>query len=229
MEDLNYYKYAAYIWFLFLEQEKGPPAIAQIFRDLEHIAPGDVEGAMSVIDAQLPFAPHFRDFAVRNLNLNLLPGDPISPSYDDLDPVFPDNYPPPMTVGELRSASLLFPQAAGEEPRRVIDRIKSLSAHYYRFMPDPDSDIAQVRFDFSAFAPAEAVDVDAVVKIRGKGWERRRLDRATPTLFCRTEPADDLQTIIFVVSNHDRDLATAVTGELAITVSSEPCQVGHIG
>jgi hypothetical protein len=223
-EDYYFHKYAAYIWFFFMEQEIGAEAVGRIFRELQSVEPGDDEAAMAVIDAELPLAEHFRDFAVRNLNLNLLPGDPITPSYDDFDPAFPDNYPPPMTVGEMRSDARLRPQEEGEEPRRVADRIKSLSAHYYRFTPDPEAEIGQIGFDFSGLAPAEALAVDAIVKIRNKGWERRRLDPNGAITFCTSRPEDDVQDMFLVLSNHDRNLATSVQGEVTVSVLAEPCE-----
>ena len=69
-----------YIWFYFMEQEIGPEAIAEIWEEFGRLDPGNIEQAMAIIDAQLPFEEHFRDFAVRNLNLALKPGDPIDPA-----------------------------------------------------------------------------------------------------------------------------------------------------
>jgi len=86
--------YAAYIYFMFLEQEVGARAIAEMWRDLENTKPDDFEGTTAILDRLLPFKEHFRDFAVRNLNLDLQPGDPISPSYHDLDQTFPEGIAP---------------------------------------------------------------------------------------------------------------------------------------
>src|SRR5215216_5058061 len=151
------FMYSTYIWFYFMEQEVGSEAIAEIWEAFGEFDPGTVEQAMAIIDAQLPFAEHFRDFAVRNLNLKLEPGDPIDPDYGDLDPQFPiGEISPPVLVGAEDAEAWLPIAAENEEPRRFADHLRSLTAHYYRFLPDPRG--GMLVLDFSGLAPVGDLD-----------------------------------------------------------------------
>jgi hypothetical protein len=66
---------------------------------------------------------------------------------------------PPLVVGEVDDEAELPITSAGDEPRRFPDRLRSLTAHYYCFLPDPNG--AQLLLDFSGLAPAADLDVDA--------------------------------------------------------------------
>jgi hypothetical protein len=212
--------YGAYIYFLFLEQEVGPQAIAQMWKDLENVSPDDFDGTMQIINDILPFEEHFREFTVRNLNLDLEPGDPIDPSYIDLDRSFPEGTVPTFE-NESKSQNRLVPSPGGSEPLRFEDTISSLSAHYYRF--DTDADVTQVTFDLTGLAPSQAVDLDLVVKIRDKGWERRQLDPSKPITFCREIPEDNVARMYLVITNHDMNEATSVKGSFTVTADDAPC------
>src|ERR671912_256679 len=111
------FMYSTYIWFYFMEQEIGPEAISEIWEDFGRLDPGTIEQARSIIDAKLPFAEHFRDFAGRNFNLQLQPGDPIKPDYADLDPQFPVGDVSPSLLVGADDADAWLPVAAEEEPR----------------------------------------------------------------------------------------------------------------
>jgi hypothetical protein len=214
--------YSTYIWFYFLEQEVGPQAIAEIWEEFGKLDPGTIDQAMAIIDAQLPFEEHFRDFAVRNLNLELEPGDPIEPDYDDLDPQFPvGDLSPSLTVGETDAEAWLPVVTESAEPRRFADRLRSLTTHYYRFRPDPQG--GALILDFSGLAPAGDLDVDALVKIEGAAWERRRLEAGGIATLCLSEPEEDVEELYLVLSNHNRDLFSVVEGELTARVLGEPC------
>ncbi len=212
--------YASYIWFLFVEQEIGAEAIAQIWRNLESVEQDDFAGTLRAIDAVYPFAENFREFAVRNLNLDLQPGDPISPSYRDFDPSFPEGQRPPMVVGEGRSR-LLEAQDGGEPARRVEDTIKPLSAHYYYLIPQDE--VASVTLDVSGMTPAGTLDVDLIIRIAGKGWERRQLSTDEPTTLCRADPDDDVEAFYLVLSNHSMEIDGAIDGAVEISASRETC------
>jgi hypothetical protein len=200
-----------------MEQEIGPKAISEIWEDFGRLDPGTIDQARAIIDAQLPFAEHFRDFAVRNLNLALEPGDPIDPSYDDLDPQFPvDVVSPRLLVGAEDADAWLPLVPAGEEPRRFADRLRSLTAHYYRFLPDPRG--GMLTLDFSGLAPAGDLDVDALVKIEGGAWERRRLESGRVVTLCLSEPDENVEELYLVLSNHNRDLFSVVEGEFTAQV-----------
>jgi hypothetical protein len=211
------YMYSTYIWFYFMEQEVGPEAIAAIWEAFGRLDPGTIEQARAIIDAQLPFAEHFRDFAVRNLNLALEPGDPIDPGYDDLDPQFPvDVVSPRLLVGAEEADAWLPLVSADEEPRRFADRLRSLTAHYYRFLLDPRGGMLTI--DFSDLTPAGDLDVDALLKIEGGAWERRRFESAGVVTLCLSEPDEDVEELYLVLSNHNRDLFSVVEGEFTAQV-----------
>jgi hypothetical protein len=216
------FMYSTYIWFYFMEQEIGPQAIAEIWEAFGRLNPGTIDQAKAIIDAQLPFAEHFRDFTVRNLNLDLEPGDPIDPDYDDLDPQFPvGDVTAPLLVG-AEDAEAWLPIAAGdEEPRRFADRLRSLTAHYYRFLLDPRGDM--LTLDFSDLAPVGDLDVDTLVKIDGGAWERRQLEPGGAVTLCLSEPEDDVEELYLVLSNHNRDLFSIVEGEFTAQVVAGAC------
>jgi hypothetical protein len=214
--------YSTYIWFYFVEQEIGPEAIAEIWEAFGELDPGTLDQARAIIDAQLPFEEHFREFAVRNLNLELVPGDPIDPDYDDLDPQFPvGDVSPPLLVGADDADAWLPVAADHEEPRRIGDRLRSLTAHYYRFLPDPRG--GRLILDFSDLAPAGDLDVDALVKIEGGAWQRHRLETGSAETLCLSEPVEDVEELYLVLSNHNPDLFSVVEGEFSAQVRSEPC------
>ena len=216
------FMYSTYIWFYFMEQEIGPQAIAEIWEAFGELDPGTIEQAKAIIDAQLPFEEHFRDFAVRNLNLELQPGDPIDPDYDDLDPWFPvGDISPALLVGAEDPDAWLPVAAEAEEPYRFADRLRSLTAHYYRFLPDPRG--GMLILDFSELVPASDLDLDALVKIEDGAWERRRLDAGGSTTLCLSTPEDDAEEIYLVLSNDNRDLFSVVEGEFTAQVLADHC------
>jgi hypothetical protein len=216
------FMYSTYIWFYFMEQEVGPEAIAEIWQEFGRLDPGTIDEAMAIIDAQLPFEKHFRDFAVRNLNLELQPGDPIDPSYEDLDPQFPVGYPtPPLIVGGTDTEAWLPIVAEEAEPYRIADRLRSLTAHYYRFLPDPRG--TMLVLDFSDLTPAADLDVDALVKIDGGVWERRRLEAGGVATLCLAQPEESVEELYLVLSNHNRDLFSIVEGEFTAQVLNRSC------
>jgi hypothetical protein len=203
-----FHSYGAYVYFLFLEQEVGPQAVGDFWRGLEDVELDDFDAMTALLDSFLPFKEHFRDFAVRNLNLNLQPGDPISPSYQDIDPTFPVDGP---STDFARGKNGKLPlQSAGEAPQEYEDRLFNLTAHYYYFVPDADA--TRVTFDFAGLVPNEAIDVDAIVKFRDGDWERRQLATDGPVTFCRENPGDNVEKLYLVISNHDLADTTTVTG-----------------
>ncbi|HKG25990.1 MAG TPA: hypothetical protein VKB09_10110, partial [Thermomicrobiales bacterium] len=212
--------YGAYVYFLFLEQEVGADAIAQMWRDLENVAPDDFERTTQVINDILPFKDHFRDFTLRNLDLDLLPGDPISPSYRDFDPTFPEGFAPPTHVGDSPTSRIEL-GIGRTEPWVFDDPIPSLSAHYFNF--NVFGPVTRVTFDFTGLTDLEDVDVDMVTKIRQQGWELRRLDPAKPITFCREINPDAIVLVYLVVTNHDMEEANAVRGSFTVTSDEEPC------
>lgn len=212
--------YGAYVYFLFLEQEVGPRAIADLWTRLEDVEDDDFDGTLAIVDNLLPFKDHFRDFAVRNLNLDLQPGDPITPSFRDLDPTFPEDMPPPLS-NPSGSLQRLKAQAIDAQPATYEESIPSLSAHYYSF--SLDSDVRAMTLDFSGLTPGAALDLDLLVKIRDGQWEQRRLVPGEATTICRDVASDDVGSFYLVLSNNDLRESTTVRGAFTIRTVDSPC------
>jgi hypothetical protein len=212
--------YGAYIYFLFLEQEVGPEAMAEMWQDLEDVPPDDFDRTTEVINDILPFEENFREFTVRNLNLELLPGDPITPSYRDIDRSFPEGLAPPFHVGDSPTSRVLV-GPGNPDPRVFDDPIPSLSAHYFDLLlMEP---VTRVTLDFTGLTSLDDVDVDLVAKVIQKPWERRKLDPSQPIVICRENKADAIRNAYLIVTNHDMDEANAVRGSFSITYDDEPC------
>lgn len=212
--------YAAYIYFVFLEQEIGAEAIGEMWRRFEDVEADDFDRMLAIIDELLPFEDHFRDFAVRNLNLQLEPGDPISPSYRDLDPAFPEGIHPPFQSGP-DGTSRTDVGVTGDEPLVFEEAIPSLSAHYYDF--SVARPVESLTLDFSGLAANGALDVDMIVKIRNRDWERRQLPTDRPVTLCFGNEADDVSMFYLVLSNHDVVEANTVRGTFTIEAGDVEC------
>jgi hypothetical protein len=80
--------------------------------------------------------------------------------------------PPKKGVGADDAEASLPIVTESEGPCHSAKHLRSLAAHYYRFLPDPRGSL--LTLDFSGLAPAGDLDIDACVKISGRGWERLR-------------------------------------------------------
>jgi hypothetical protein len=94
----------------------------------------------------------------------------------------------------------------------------ALSARYADLLPAEK--VKQVTVNFSGIAPSADFDVDALLDIKDKGWERRKLEKGD-TRFCLTDPNDAVQEFIIVLSNHDA--AASVTGDWTVESLADPC------
>ena len=216
--------YSAYIWSYFVEQETGSSAfMANIWRAME--AATTFEEADQVIDRVYPFATNFKKFALRNLNTEFLPGDPLprSKRYVSLDPeqFADDKLEPPYLRGTLVADSD-FSQAL---------ELKSLSARYLRLTVANDVSpvVKKVVFDTSALQPAAALDVQALV-LTQNGWLAQPIDIGPDKVtFCFDDgPTTEnlrgsFREIVLIVANHDPSRATSVSGQLKVLPSSQPC------
>jgi hypothetical protein len=204
--------YASFMWPYFMEQERGATSVAAAWGALEgKVTPAEMNQAIS---SELPFKDAFRDFAVRALNQGLDPGDPIEPRFSKLDPAVST-----ATPGGLRLRPKI-PLVPSMDKTVVVAYLSSLWASYTDITVDPD--IRRVTLSFTGLTPADALDVDVLVKIKDKGWERRKLSNGD-TSFCRNKPADDLDELWLVLSNHDMDLKHPVQGSYTIKTSKTDC------
>lgn len=216
-------RYHAYIWPFFMVQEAKENVISDVWELLANET--DWYGAMDAISIYVPFAAHFRDFAVRNINIDVTEDgtDPIPKRYKEFDPTiaFPDGKPFPVSMWQGPLA--IEPT---NEPVSYNDRIAPLSAHYWRFRVDDE--VRKFEFDFSGLGDMEILDVDALMAIRQDGagsavtWEHRRLPEPKAK-FCRSVPDEDVQEIYVVLTNHERE-PIDLNGQFTVDASEEPCR-----
>ncbi|WHZ27093.1 MAG: hypothetical protein OJF51_001889 [Nitrospira sp.] len=216
--------YSAYIWPHFVEQEKKDKEatfMGQIWVGLEAVT--TFEQADDVIDSVYSFADNFKTFALRNLNQEYVPGDPLPKTerYVSLDPdQFPDGVGPKFLpengLGSLK---------ADLENSYPLE-LDTLSARYVRLLA-LDQKIQKVEFDFSQLQPAGFTDVQALVSTT-TGWVSKPLDLGSgKTTFCfdtgptTTEVRGSFDDIRLVVANHAK--REKVSGALVVRPQSKPC------
>jgi hypothetical protein len=212
--------YRSFVWPLFMEEEVGPGTVAATWAAVQGVATTD--GFTDVIDAQLPFKDHFRDFAVRDWNDEELAGviGPMLP----IGAVGTPRLIP--RLGRRGTSATLPANPAGTAPRPFAVAIDSL-APWFQYLAVND-DVGQVTLDFGGVQPRPAFDVDLLVNVPGIGWDRRQVvgDRIQ---LCRNVPADKVTEIVVVVSNHDKDPAAHVFGTWTAESLEEPCPVTWTG
>jgi len=180
------------------------------------------EQADDAIDSEYSFAENFRHFAVRNLNTEFAPGDPLprDKRYVSLDPEqFPDRKEPPYLTGEL---------VADEEYARAMD-IPNLAARYLR-LSATDPRIKKVTLDLTGLEPAALVNVMALVQTTD-GWVSQPLDLSgeRKVLFCFDKGPStpsvrgSFEEILLVVANSAPRRDGRVTGSLKLQPKSRPC------
>jgi hypothetical protein len=205
--------YMSFIWPYFMQQQVGAAAIARAFKAMETAK--TCEQMMKDTDAQLSFARHFHEFALRNLdesdtfdhgNLGA-----IVPRYQTLHKDFPDHRLPPIKREQLTPAS------GNSLPVVESLHVPALRAWYYQL--DVSSDVGQVDIDTSGLSPQGSWDVDAVKRVNGS-WQVQKLGPGK-TQIC-TSP-DSVPEIYLVVSNHSIDPNSVLGGSLKISSPVVPC------
>jgi hypothetical protein len=208
-------RYKAWEWHLFREIDSGGDAFMAA-------AWGAVRGMKDhqafdvALDGSYPFASHFRDFAVKNLNAEL-EGDPLAPRYGSVDDLL---------RGEVAVAvrKQLSGSPPGDIPTTWSERVPRLSASYAQVRLDED--VRQVRLDLSDFASSGDLDADLLVHLPS-GWERRRLTLGE-TRFCRDRPEEDVSEMYLVLSNHAfLPTSQPIEGEVELQALQTGCQGGH--
>ena len=206
--------YAAYIWPYFMQQEAGAAGIAAAWREIEN--KNDFDGVLDAVDSVVHFRDRFREFAVRNLDLDLNPGDPLAPKYQKLDDKFPYGR-PQLTNPDPAEQGLRLVRKEDPPIDIPVGTIDRLSARYLRFVAG--TDLGQTTFDFSGLAPASAINVDVVLKIKDKGWERRKVE-GNKLRLCRSRKTDNFDELYLILSDHER---RSVEGTLTVKSLKEPC------
>lgn len=208
--------FASYVWPLFMEQEtRGAAAIANAWRAMAAAKTWD--DLNDAIDSQLSFAAHFRDFALRNVNDVFDGQNVIGTRYVDRDRSFPDKQRPASAV----VATIEVPD--GTSSRSFPVDLPSLTASYHAYTI---SGGGQVTFDFSGVQPAGDFDVDALVKIAGKGWEPRprRFSGGGRLRFCLDRPEEEVEQVYLVLSNHQKREESRIQGSVEVQAEADPCE-----
>jgi hypothetical protein len=201
-------EYDSFMWPLFMEQERGKQAIAQAWTAFE----GE-KGYASIqgqLDSILSFEGHFREFAVRAWNEDM-PGDPISPRFQDLDNDFPRVGPttPKLYEGVDFELDALFTST---------DTGQAMWSWYEPFYVGQGAH--RVSFDFSALP--EEFRVDVLLMINDK-WEHRELPNSKVKL-CLDMASDAVQAGILVFSDHDQLAAPhPITGTWTAIAEAAGC------
>ncbi|MEY2567514.1 MAG: hypothetical protein QOE35_2043 [Actinomycetota bacterium] len=160
--------YWAYLWPFFMQQEAGgdPNAVADTWSAVEGAS--DWNAFHAAIDAQLPYATSFRDFAVRNLNLDL--GPAFEPHYRELDPNFPDDIGPPLVADlDVTAPGTATVQLGGGGGHGLAP----LSAQYDRVtISDPQTTVLSI--DFTGIGSDADITVMTQSSDTGE-WTRRDL------------------------------------------------------
>lgn len=215
-------RYAAYIWPLFVEQERGAAAIAAIWRDLRS-AGEDWDAAHEILNRHLPFDTYFRRFARRNLNsrFDSAPG-PLDPLYDKVSKGFP------VEVKPFPLLPWMGPDLpASDEAISIPTELRAVKAAYYRF--SPADDVQQVEFDLSSLAPSEFLRMDAVIHLRSGRWRLIEVDAHQPSLkLCRSRPDEDFDEAYVILSNHAIQPRDEVKGTFTVMASDDPCACGTV-
>lgn len=214
----GYNEYHSYVWPMFMEQEAGAASIGGAWRALGNAA--NDEQADDAIDGMLPFSTHFRNFAVRNLNEQFGPNDPLPKAkrYVTLDPPFPDNELLPQDGVKSMNRDV----AVGRTPLGFGRPIEPLSAVYFK-LSVTDGTLKKVVLDLSGLQGG-GLDADALVVIDGE-WEAepRNLNGKSEVVFCLDDPKEKLEQMVLVVSNHQKRAASTQSVEIAVTGETTPC------
>lgn len=194
--------YEAALYLQFLQQESGgiEPAV-RLWTTSQ--AARTKEDFDKHLDSIKSFATYFRDFTVRDLNMQL-PGAPIEPLFAALDTA--------RTAGlagdVLKPRVRLFP---GLNFTRYA-WIAPLFAQYEHYVVDENA--REVRIDVSGVPNAEHLQLDALVRV-GSTWQRRKVEGPL-FKFCREDAADDISEFYLVLSNDDRNRDGRINGEYKI-------------
>ncbi len=215
MEDASgkYHPYESFIWPYFMQQEKGPRSIADMWKAADTAT--NCAELNADLDHVLPFARFFHDFALRNLDnsatFGIDPTGEMSPTYQDLHSDFPADESPQLTTGNIALVR------SGQPPLTESVSIPPLRAWYYDLTVDPS--VGQVIVDGGDLSPEGTHNLDAVENVNGT-WVIRNLGPGQTTI-C-TNP-QDVSEIYLVVSNFSDLPTNTLHGDLRIASLPTSC------
>lgn len=216
--------YSSFIWPYFMQQKAGSSSIANVWKSLTSVK--SCTEMNEKLDAQLSFADHFRDFAVRNLD------DPDQFVRNAAPPVWPENF-----GGNYKKLHRDFPQAwpnidpadnlTLDNPgstQTVSVSLPPLSAEYVQIsMPGyVDSPVRSISLDTSALSGASGMSVDLLgYEDTAPGhnkWIRIRESQPASGICTLWDNANGDTSVILVISNSS--LSQKLAGPLDIQTHS---------
>ncbi len=193
--------YQAFVYPLFLSQEAGGRAPFEAFWK-GATGPRTPEGLDDYLDSRFSFDPHFRDFAVKMLNMTL-PGAPLGPLLSAFDAAVPADF-PPLSIGE----SLMLPPLVTDLPFHLT--LAPLAAQYQQItVPDTTRWV-----DIDLDGAGAGLTLDAIVNVKGT-WSRRRVE-GQRLIFCRDDAADDISELYLVIANTGHRAGAKVDGDYKV-------------
>lgn len=214
--------YLSFGWPLFIEQQS-PGNVRAVWEAIKGKTTGDA--IIEAINGVVGFNDNFRIFAMRGWNREISIGNPVTPWLDA----------PPVSAGGARIQPFgpksprtieLVGTDKGATPVSLSGDSPSLWAHYQHFRVK--ADVGQVILDFSRVNPASRLDVDALVKLKGRQqWERRELPDGKTT-WCIDNPDEAVEEFLVVLSNHAYHLTEKIGGDWTYDSPKEPCLSYHI-
>jgi hypothetical protein len=185
------HQYASYIWPFFMQQELDEKSIFDAWQSIDPLAPADFAGVTAAINDELPFDKNFREFAVRNLDLDQVLTSAQVPTYHEADSNFYQNSPPAGMI----EASIIPGEPYESQPGPAVP----LNAAYWHFTIAPTAKLVTV--SIANVSPFADMDGDVLLRHSSGKWERRKFN-GSEVKFCRDDPGQDIDAIYLVVSDH---------------------------
>jgi hypothetical protein len=186
----------AYLWPFFMQQEAGGDPAA-VFDTWDAVAGAATWNAFhDALDAQRSFATAFRDFTVRNLNLDL--GAAVGPLYRDLDPDFPTGAAPTLNaeLGITEPGTIVLALGASAVG------LPSLSTQYDQLLVTERSNTRTLTLDFAGIPTG--IDVTVLSHVTDGVWTRHDLAPADVLTF-DFDAGGAIDQLYVILGNHDRE------------------------
>lgn len=212
-------EYRSFVWPLFMDMNTGPQAIANAWKAFEGKQGWNALNA--ALTGVLSLKDRFKDFAVTAWN-TAMPGgggpDLITPKFQKNDGGFPATPPAKPVKFYFRHPPTL---KLSDPAIKVPEDMPPLSARYAEL--ELDDATQQLIVDFSGLQPYGAMDVQALVHIKGGQWQKRTLPPGKTT-FCRSD--EDVDRVLFVLDDHSYSSSDEVSGTWQYQAVSDACTPG---
>lgn len=197
------HRYAASLWFVFMEQEAGPESVMGVWHALDSADAGSASDAVvSALESQIDLESAFPEFAMRLLNPDL-PGNPVT-LFNDFNSTIPRDGPPDLAAHTMEGDTLTLDDLT----------IPGLGYRYKRITvegPSPDGTSVRVTPDLST-PSGTSPSIEALVESPGGDYDRVSID-PTGTDLC---VAGDLW---LVIANTSVTITDQTSGTVELTRS----------